>query len=93
MGSFRSLQSLLRWFPLTFCDHEKRNKQFFRFFNKDYHLMVRAAKIFSVLGESKDASFHNFQHGLAASLPVAMKNGRFNMANTVAVSMFESISF
>ena len=30
--------------------------------------MVRAAKIFSVLGESKDASFHNFQHGLAASL-------------------------
>ena len=30
--------------------------------------MARAAEIFSVLGESKDASFHNFQHGLAASL-------------------------
>ena len=30
--------------------------------------MVQTANIFSVLGESKDASFHNFQHGLAASL-------------------------
>ena len=29
--------------------------------------MVGTAKILSVLGESKDASLHNFQHGLAAS--------------------------
>ena len=45
---------------------KSENKQFFRFFNKDYQLMVGAAKILSVLGESKDASLHNFEHGLAA---------------------------
>ena len=46
---------------------KRENKQLFRFFNKDYQLIVGAAKILSVLGESKDASLHNFQHGLAAS--------------------------
>ena len=40
--------------------------RFLRFFNKDYQLMVEAAKILFVLGESKDAGLHNFQHGLAA---------------------------
>ena len=45
---------------------ESKNEQFFRFFNKDYQLILGAAKIFSVLGESKDASLHNFYHGLAA---------------------------
>ena len=46
---------------------EKRKQAIFRFFNKDYQLMVGAAKILPVLGESKDASLHSFQHGLAAS--------------------------
>ena len=46
---------------------KSENEQFFRFFNKDYQLLVGAAKILSVLGESKDAGLHNFQHGLAAS--------------------------
>ena len=46
---------------------KSENEQFFRLFNKDYQPMVGAAKILSVLGESKDASLHNFQHGLAAS--------------------------
>ena len=46
---------------------EKRNKHFFKLFNKDYQLMAGAAKILSVLVEIKDASLHNFQHGLAAS--------------------------
>ena len=45
---------------------KRENEQFFRFFNKDYQLIVRAAKILSVLGESKDVSLHNFLHGLAA---------------------------
>ena len=45
---------------------KRENKQFFRFFNKDYQLIVRAAKILSVLGESKDVSLHNFLYGLAA---------------------------
>ena len=44
---------------------KREKEQFFRFFNKDYQLIVGAAKILSVLCESKDASFHNFQHGLA----------------------------
>ena len=44
----------------------RENEQIFRFFNNDYQLMVGAAKIFSVLGESKDAGVINFQHGLAA---------------------------
>ena len=39
----------------------------FGLFNKDYQLMIGAAKILSALGESKDRSLHNFQHGLAAS--------------------------
>ena len=51
---------------------EKGKRVIFRFFNKDYQLMVGAAKILSVLGESKDASLHNFQHGLAA-LPCCNK--------------------
>ena len=37
--------------------------KFLDFFNNDYQLMVGAAKIFSVLGESKDAGVINFQHG------------------------------
>ena len=45
---------------------KRENEQIFRFFNNDYQLMVGAAKIFSVLGESKDAGVINFQHGLAA---------------------------
>ena len=45
---------------------KRENKQIFRFFNNDYQLMVGAAKIFSVLGESKDAGVIKFQHGLAA---------------------------
>ena len=69
---------------------KSENKQFFRFFNRDYQLMVGAAKILSVLGESKDASLHNFQHGLAAS-PCCNENGRFNMVNTAAASMFGSL--
>ena len=52
--------------------------------------MVGAAKILSVLGESKDASLHNFQHGLAAS-PYCNENGRFNMVDTAAASMFGSL--
>ena len=52
--------------------------------------MVGAAKILSVLGESKDASLHNFQHGLAAS-PCCNENGRFNMVDTAAASMFGSL--
>ena len=44
---------------------KRENEHFFRFFNKDYQLIVGAAKILFVLGESKDASLHNFQHGLA----------------------------
>ena len=44
---------------------EKGNEQIFRYFNNEYQLMVEAAKIFSVLGESKDAGVINFQHGLA----------------------------
>ena len=44
----------------------RENEKIFRFFNNDYQLMVGAAKIFSVLGESKDAGVINFQHGLAA---------------------------
>ena len=39
---------------------------FFRFSNKDYQLMGGAAKILSVLGKSKGAGLHNFQHGFAA---------------------------
>ena len=52
--------------------------------------MVRAAKIFSVLGESKEQASTIFNMALLRHY-VAMKNGRFNMANTVAVSMFGSI--
>ena len=44
------------------------NEQIFRLINKDYQLMVGAAKLLSVLGEGKDAGLHNFQHGLAAKL-------------------------
>ena len=44
----------------------RENEQIFRFFSNDYQLMVGAAKIFSVLGESKDAGVINFQHALAA---------------------------
>ena len=68
---------------------KSENEQFFRFFNKDYQLVVGVAKILSALGESKDASLHNFQHDLAAK-PCSMKNGRFNMADTTAASMFGS---
>ena len=46
---------------------KRENEQIFRFFNNDYQLMVGAAKMFSVLGESKDAGVIMFQHGLAAS--------------------------
>ena len=45
---------------------KRENEQFFRFFNKDYQLMVGAAKIFSVSGKGKDAGVISFQHGLAA---------------------------
>ena len=45
---------------------KRENEHIFRFINNDYQLMVGAAKIFSVLGESKDAGGINFQHGLAA---------------------------
>ena len=45
---------------------KRENEQIFRYFNNDYQLMVGAAKIFSVLGESKDAGVINFQRGLAA---------------------------
>ena len=69
---------------------KSENEQFFRFFNRAYQLMVGAAKILSVLGESKDASLHNFQHGLAAS-PYCNENGRFNMVDTAAASMFGSL--
>ena len=69
---------------------KRENEQFFRFFNKDYQLIVGAAKILSVLGERKDASLHNFQHGPVA-LPCCNENGRFNMADTAAASMFGSL--
>ena len=46
---------------------KSENEQFFRFFNKDYQLMVEADKILSVVGERKDAGLQNFQHSLAAS--------------------------
>ena len=58
---------------------KRENEQIFRFFNNDYQLMVGAAKIFSVLGESKDAGVIDFQMALLHN-HVAMKNGRFNMA-------------
>ena len=45
---------------------KRENEQIFRFFNNDYQLMVGAAKLFSVLGEGRDAGAINFQHGLAA---------------------------
>ena len=44
---------------------KRENEQIFRFFNNDYQLMVGTAKMFSVLGESKDAGVINFQHSLA----------------------------
>ena len=53
----------------------RENEQFFRFFNKDYQLIVGAAKILSVLSESKDTSLHNFQHGLA-TLPCCYEKWR-----------------
>ena len=52
--------------------------------------MAGAAKILSVLGESKDASLHIFNIALLHP-HVAMKNGRFNMADTAASSMFGSL--
>ena len=54
--------------------------------------MVRAAKIFFFLVKVRMQASTIFIIALLHRY-VAMKNGRFNMANTVAVSMFENISF
>ena len=53
--------------------------------------MVGAAKLFSVLGESKDAGVINIQHGLAA-LPCCNEKWRIQYGKKAKMSKFLDFS-
>ena len=58
---------------------KRENEQIFRFFNKDYQLMVGAAKFFLFLVKVRVQKSSIFNMALLHN-HVAMKSGGFNMA-------------
>ena len=69
---------------------KKWKRAFFLSFNKDYQLMVGAAKFCLFLVKVRMQASTIFNMALLHR-HVAMKNGRFNMADTAAASVFGSL--